>query len=88
MGIIMKMDKKMKKSRCPCCNYKTLPKGEYGAYSICPVCFWENDGIESAEEYSSPNHMTLEQGRKNYLEFGACDKRSQAYVREPKNDEK
>jgi hypothetical protein len=27
---------------CPCCGYRTLL--ERGAYDICQVCFWEDDG--------------------------------------------
>ncbi|WP_425341995.1 CPCC family cysteine-rich protein [Amycolatopsis coloradensis] len=27
---------------CPCCGYLTV--GERGAYEICPVRFWEDDG--------------------------------------------
>ncbi|MCD0476910.1 hypothetical protein LPB90_00460 [Chryseobacterium sp. LC2016-29] len=27
------------------------------------------------EKISHPNHMTLEKGRKNFLEFGACEER-------------
>ena len=33
---------------CPCCLYKTL--SEIGGYEICPVCFWEDDGVEDPEE--------------------------------------
>lgn len=78
---------KKQKNRCPCCNYKTLPKGEYGLYSICPICFWENDGTGNPEDYSSPNQMTLAQGRKNFLESGACDKNGKLHVRMPKDNE-
>lgn len=54
---------------CPCCEFKTLQtKGEY---DICPVCYWEDDGNLNPLYYSSPNHMTLAQGRKNFAEFGA-----------------
>ncbi|EPD82220.1 MULTISPECIES: CPCC family cysteine-rich protein [unclassified Paenibacillus] len=59
---------------CPCCEFKTLPvKGEY---DICPVCFWEDDGTTAPAFYSSPNHMTLTQAQKNFLEFGAMSESS------------
>lgn len=32
----------MKKYKCLCCGFYTLD--ERGAYDICPVCFWEDEG--------------------------------------------
>lgn len=55
---------------CPCCSYRTLTRR--GHYDLCPVCFWEDDGGNNPSLYSSPNHMTLEEGRKNFARFGAC----------------
>jgi Cysteine-rich CPCC len=55
---------------CPCCSYKTLMRR--GHYDICPVCFWEDDGGNDPSRYSSPNHMTLEEARRNFVLFGAC----------------
>ncbi|TNL01225.1 hypothetical protein CYD30_28230 [Kosakonia cowanii] len=49
--------------KCPCCGYLTLT--ERGAYDICPVCHWEDDG-KSEEElllYSTVNNSTLEEYR-------------------------
>lgn len=49
---------------CPCCNYKTLHfRGEY---DICPLCHWEDDGIQEPNQYSAVNHMTLSEGKKRY----------------------
>lgn len=59
---------------CPCCHYRTLP--ERGAYTICNVCFWEDDGSDEPDRYSSPNHMTLRQGRENFSRHGACSVRA------------
>lgn len=54
---------------CPCCQYRTLK--ERGLYYICPVCFWEDDGNDNSAKYSSPNHMTLAEGRDNFIKYGA-----------------
>ena len=48
------------------------------------MCFWEDDGNE-AEEYwreipSGPNHVSLREGQKNFLKFGACDEHGLACV--------
>lgn len=54
---------------CPCCGKKTLTYR--GEYDICPNCNWEDDGNDEEDRYSSPNHMTLNQGKINYLKFGS-----------------
>ena len=62
--------------QCDCCDYFTIPEGE--DYEICPVCFWEQDtfGISEPRQASGPNHgLSLLDGRANFKEFGACDKR-------------
>ncbi|MCD1258182.1 hypothetical protein B5M42_004925 [Paenibacillus athensensis] len=53
---------------CPCCQYKTL--SSRGEYDICPVCFWEDDGTIETSDHSSPNRMTLAQGRLNFAHLG------------------
>ena len=43
-------------------------------YLICPVCFWEDCGLD-LDKLTSPsevNGMTLRDGRANFEEFGAC----------------
>lgn len=59
--------------QCPCCDYFTL--GEKGGYGICPICFWEDDGIdlEDLDAHSGPNHITLREGRLNFEKYGVCD---------------
>ena len=66
--------------QCPCCDYFTLE--ERGDYSICPMCFWEDDGldVDELEQHSGPNHMTLREARKNFLELGACDRNAVRHV--------
>ncbi|WP_201027435.1 CPCC family cysteine-rich protein [Paraglaciecola hydrolytica] len=57
---------------CPCCHYRTLTS--QGAYEICTVCFWEDDGASEPDDNSSPNHMSVAQGQINFAKFGACDR--------------
>lgn len=59
--------------QCACCDHFSLDDGDW---EICPVCFWEDDGLGTREpdEESGPNHMTLRQARANFMEFGACDR--------------
>jgi len=60
--------------QCACCDHFSLDDGEW---EICPVCFWEDDGLGISEPdmASGPNQMTLRQARANFAEFGACDRR-------------
>jgi len=61
------------KHQCPCCDYITLP--ERGTHLICPICFWEDDGldIDTLDTRSGPNRMTLGEGRDHFIKYGACD---------------
>jgi hypothetical protein len=74
-----------KKGACPCCRCLTLD--ERGAFEICPVCFWEDDGQDDEDAGTvrgGPNgSLSLEQARRNYAAFGACDHRSKQHVRPP-----
>ena len=49
---------------CPCCRFRTL--AERGEYDICPVCNWEDTGIDDATKYSGPNHGTLDEARREF----------------------
>lgn len=75
---------------CPCCRYLTL--GERGGFEICPVCFWEDGGQDDKDASvvrGGPNGaLSLEQARRNFAAFGACDERSKEHVRPPLPDEK
>ena len=49
---------------CPCCGYRTLPGR--GDYDLCPVCWWEDEGVEPWE-YSGPNGETLVEAQQRFL---------------------
>jgi hypothetical protein len=72
---------------CPCCRHGTL--AERGAYHICPVCFWEDDGDNDPDSVGGPNgDLTLAEARRNYAALGACAERFRDLVREPHPDER
>ncbi len=70
--------KRQKLYNCACCGYKTLKRA--GEYFICEVCFWENDGCTDENNYSGPNHMTLCEAKKNFLNFKASKERSLVFL--------
>lgn len=56
---------------CYCCFYLVFePEASFG--SICPVCFW----CDAPGANSTP----LEQAKKNFKEFGACDQSALEHV--------
>lgn len=74
---------------CPCCGYKTYGEMPKGDYDICPVCFWEDDPIQSADiNYTGgANRVSLKQGQQNFMDFGACEKEMIKNTRDPKPSE-
>ena len=66
--------------QCPCCDYFTMTNR--GDYEICEICFWEDSGqdLDDLKSHSGPNHITLEQGRENFLRFGACEEKFTEHV--------
>lgn len=71
--------------RCPCCRHRTLY--DRGGFSICPVCYWEDDGQddEDADKVrGGPNGvLSLAQARENYSRYGVYDPKFNEHVRPP-----
>lgn len=60
-----------------------------GSYEICPICFWEDDGVQFRwpTMAGGANRVSLVEAQQNYRSFGACDHHGQQYVRPPAPDE-
>ena len=67
----------MKKYPCPCCENYTFSEKPPKTFDICPVCFWEDDYVQfnDPDFKGGANHVSLNQAKKNYLKFGAIEKR-------------
>jgi hypothetical protein len=80
---------RVKRFPCPCCGYYTLTSEPPGTYELCPVCYWEDDGVQFADPTyaGGANEPSLEQARKNFLAFGANSWRERDSVRPPRPDE-
>ena len=52
---------------------------ERGAFEICQVCYWEDDGQDEHDvdlvRGGPTGSLSLRQARANYREFAACEKR-------------
>lgn len=69
---------------CPCCGYKTLPSR--ADYDLCPVCWWEDEGVEPWE-YSGPNARTLIEAQQEFLADTRPYRLRPGKVRAPKQGE-
>jgi hypothetical protein len=74
---------------CPCCGYRRL--SESGAYEVCRVCRWEDDGLVSTrrpDRYTDgPNGISLAEGQRNFRELGAAHPDEVGTARIPRADE-
>ena len=70
---------------CPCCGYKTFDHPPDGRYTICQVCYWEDDPIQLGDPDSEggANRVSLKQAQRNFHQFGACERDMLKYVRQP-----
>ncbi len=69
---------------CPCCGHRTLP--ELGAYEICPVCFWEDDGAPPWQ-VDGPNGVSLVEAQQRFLSSGVVHETDRGKTRAPRPDE-
>ncbi|RYZ91176.1 MAG: hypothetical protein EOP04_01435 [Proteobacteria bacterium] len=76
------------KYHCPCCGYLTLEE-PVRHFDICDVCSWEDDNIQydSPDYRGGANKVSLNEARRNFLEFGASDKNFLPNVRAPTDEE-
>ncbi len=77
------------KYTCPCCGYQTLSEPPPGTYEICPVCFWEDDGVQFADpDYEGgANRASLRQEQQLFLKREMNGSLQGAWVRLPRADE-
>jgi hypothetical protein len=56
-----------------------------GDYDLCPVCFWEDDGMheDDAASMAGPNGMTLAEGQRLYRRYGTSALHALGQVRPP-----
>lgn len=74
---------------CPACGYKTLDEKPPGTFFICPICFWEDDNVQfdDPDYEGGANQASLKQAQRNFIKFGASEKRFVSQVRKPEKDD-
>ena len=77
------------KYACHCCGYLTHSSPPVGTYEICPVCFWQEDAVQSDDPsyLGGANQVSLAQARSNFATYGACEEAAREFVRPPLPDE-
>jgi hypothetical protein len=73
---------------CPCCGHLTFDEPP-GSYSICDICFWEDDAVQLRwPTYAGgANKPSLIESQQNFLRWGAMEERFVRSVRHPSSDE-
>jgi len=73
---------------CPCCGYLVFDH-QPGFHQVCPICGWEDDlaQLRFPRMPGSANSVSLEDAQRNYLTFGASERRSLGQTRSPLDDE-
>ena len=73
----------MNRYPCPCCGYRVFGEPP-GSYSICPICFWEDDALQlefATTLDGGANRSTLLEAQRFFATHGACDHDGLAQVR-------
>jgi len=76
--------------QCPCCDYYTFREPPIGEYSICTVCWWEDDPFQLADPdlvTGTNDQMSLNQARKNFKKIGVSDPQHKHLSRQPNAQE-
>ncbi|RVU00513.1 hydrolase [Mucilaginibacter limnophilus] len=75
--------------QCYCCGHFTLSEARDNSFDICPVCFWEDDGVQSDNPHyeGGANVVSLNVARKNYKKFGASEFGFLDNIRKPNSEE-
>ena len=77
------------KFRCPCCGYFTFEIEPNNTFELCPVCFWEDDGVQLNDPNyeGGANQVSLIQARANFKIYKSSEERFVEFTRNPDYDE-
>ncbi len=69
---------------CPCCGYEVFDSSP-GSFDICPICFWEDDGVQLFFPLTDggANRCSLVEAQVNFVQFGACERSMAKNARPP-----
>jgi len=71
---------------CPVCGFRTLPRyPRYNRFEVCPICYWEDDGI--GEQPEMVNSVSVREARRNFSACGAFHPKFANQTRDPTADD-
>lgn len=75
----------MTRYACPCCGFLTYLSPPNGSFDICPVCYWEDDAVQSGDPSfaGGANRVSLNEAKRNFAKYGASEERFQGRTRSP-----
>ena len=61
------------KYQCPCCEHYTLNEQADNTFQLCPVCYWEDDGVQlnDPEYEGGANKVSRNQARINFKKMAS-----------------
>lgn len=85
----MKQPNKHGNYPCDCCGYFTLSEGRGNTFEICPVCWWEDDGVQQDDPtyWGGANVLNQIDARINFAKYGAMEERFVVNARPPMETE-
>ena len=76
---------------CPCCGNLVfdVDDGWPGSFAICAVCGWADDNVQFRWPFMSggANKVSLYEAQRNFVAYGACDRRARKHARPAAEDE-
>ena len=74
---------------CPCCGYEVFEEPP-ASYSICPICFWEDDVFQLYYPLQGGglNRASLVEAQVSFVQFGACERNMAKNVRGPTKEDR
>lgn len=73
---------------CPCCGHLVHAQVP-GSNKVCPICGWEDDLAQLRFPLmpGSSNHVSLQEGQRNFQSFGAAERRNRGTLRDAEGHE-
>lgn len=74
---------------CPVCGYLVFDEPP-GSYTICPICFWEDDIVQIGFPLMAggANRLSLHEAQQEFVRNGACEFRLIGHVRTANDSDK
>jgi hypothetical protein len=80
----------MARYACPCCGFLTLDELPPDTFITCPVCQWEDDGLQLSvpDLRRGANEVSFYEAKENFRKFGCSDPKRAAGARPPRPEER